>query len=129
MAEEHLQAFQMLIEHNPDIHAQTDHGASPLHLAAASSHIDIMQVLLDRGAIPNARDDTNSTPLHYSSWYKNAEFSESFDGGTVEGVRLLLKHGAIIDAEDGGGKTPLQVALEHGRDDIVTCLKEHGATR
>ena len=128
MAEGHLQAFQMLIEHNPDIHAQTDHGASPLHVAAASSHIDIMQVLLDRGAIPNARDDTNSTPLHYSSWYNNAEFSESFNGGTVEGVRLLLKHGAIIDAEDDGGKTPLQMALEHDRDDIATCLKDHGAT-
>jgi hypothetical protein len=94
MAEGHLQAFQMLIEHNPDIHTQTDHGASPLHLAAASSHIDILRVLLDRGAIPDARDNRNSTPLHYLSWYRDAEFSQSFDGGTVEGVRLLLKHGA-----------------------------------
>jgi ankyrin repeat protein len=49
--------------------------------------------------------------------------------GTVEGTRLLLKHGAIIDAEDNEGRTPLQLALEHGRDDIATCLKEHGATR
>ena len=50
-------------------------------------------------------------------------------GGTVECTRLLLKHGAIIDAEDNQGKTPLQLALEHGRDHIATCLKEHGAMR
>jgi ankyrin repeat protein len=78
---------------------------------------------LDHGANPNARDDNNATPLHYSSWFKYS------DRGTVEGTRLLLKHGAIIDAEDNDGKTPLQLALDHGRDDIATCLKEHGATR
>jgi hypothetical protein len=33
------------------------------------------------------------------------------DKGTVEGTRLLLKHGAIIEAEDNEG-TPLQVALD-----------------
>jgi len=47
----------------------------------------------------------------------------------VEGTRLLLKHGATIDTEDNGGRTALQLALEHGRDDIATCLTEHGATR
>ena len=48
--------------------------------------------------------------------------------GTVEGTRLLLKHGAIIEVEDNEGRTPLQLALDHGREDIATCLKEHGAT-
>ena len=43
-------------------------------------------------------------------------------------MRLLLKYGAIIDAEDDKGKTPLQLALEHGHDDVAACLKEHGAT-
>ena len=128
MTEGHLEAFEMLIEHNPDIHTQTDHGASPLHLAAASRHVDIMQVLLDRGANPNARDNNNSTPLHYSSWYEDAEFSSDRGGGVVEGARLLLKHGAIIDAKNDEGKTPLQLALVNGRHDIATCLKDHGAT-
>ena len=122
-----LQAFQMLIEHNPDIHAETDGGASPLHIAA-NSHFDIVQELLDRGANPNALDDSNATPLHYSSRSRDTDFPTD-NRGTVEGTRLLLKHGAIIDAEDEDGKTPLQVALAKGRDDIATCLKEHGATR
>ena len=126
----HLQAFKMLIEHNADIHIQDAHGFSPLHMAAGpwgAWDAEIMEVLLDRGANPNARDNNNSTPLHHSSWWIKGTYAKR--QGTVEGTSLLLKHGAIIDAEDNEGMTPLQLALDHGRDDIVTCLKEHGATR
>ena len=122
-----LQAARILSEHNADIHIRDKGGKSPLHVAAmhwiSRDQDDIIQVLLDHGANPNARDDNNATPLHYSSWWSGA------DGGTVKGTRLLLKHGGIIDAEDNDGKTPLQLALDHGRDGIATCLKEHGATR
>jgi len=89
--------------------------------------VEIMQALLDRGASPNARDNDNATPLHQSSWWRKENTVTRT--GTVDGTRLLLKHGAIIDAEDNEGKTPLQLALEHERGDIATCLKEHGATR
>jgi ankyrin repeat protein len=85
-----------------------------------------MQVLLDHGADPNARDNDYSTPLHNSSWWQGV-FGPRV--GTVEGTRLLLKYGAIIDAEDYEGRTPLQLALEYGRHDMVACLKEHGAKR
>jgi ankyrin repeat protein len=84
-----------------------------------------MQSLLDRGADPNARDNDGLTPLHRSSWWYGRYYTGR---GTVEGTRLLLKHGAIIDAEDNKGGTPLKLALEHGRDDIAECLLEHGAT-
>jgi ankyrin repeat protein len=125
--------FQMLIEHNADIDIRTEHGKSPLHLAASSwvkgdHHIDIMQFLLDHGANPNARDNDDSSPLHHSSWWEKGP-GYVLRRGTVEGTRLLLKHGAIIDAEDNEGRTPLQLALEHGRHDIAACLLEHGTTR
>ena len=126
----HFQAFWMLLEHNANIDIRNEHGESALHVAAVprakGDHVHIMQVLLDRGANPNSRDNCNCTPLHHSSWREKNQYERQ---GTVEGTRLLLKHGAIIDAKDDDGKTPLQLALEHGRHDIATCLKEHGATR
>ena len=70
----------------------------------------------------------STTPLHNSPWWEKDGYKIT-SKGTVEGTRLLLKHGAIIDAEDNAGRTPLQIALDNGHDDIATCLKEHGATR
>jgi len=81
---------------------------------------------LDHGANPNARDNNDSTPLHLSSYYRDEDYTSH---GTVEDTRLLLKYGAVIDCEDNMGRTPLQLALEHDRQDIATCLSENGATR
>ena len=122
-----LQICQILIGHNADVNIRADDGESPLHRAASpyveNDNIDVIQVLLDHGADPNARSSNGSTPLHFSSWW-----SRQFMG-TVEGTRLLLKHGAIADAKDNKGRTALQLALEHERHDIVTCLSEHDASR
>jgi ankyrin repeat protein len=119
----HFKISRLLIEHKADIHSRNEDGLSPLHDAASPA---VMQVLLDHGADPNARATGGSTPLHCSSWWEKDRFTSS---GTVEGTRLLLKHGATIDAEDNKGRTPLKLALDHGRHDIATCLIEHGATR
>jgi uncharacterized protein len=83
-----------------------------------------MQLLLDHSANPNARDDDGCTPLHNSSWCQKGDLDPTW--GSVESTRLLLKYGAIIDSKDNEGRTPLQLALEHGRQDIATCLREHG---
>jgi ankyrin repeat protein len=119
---------QMLIGHNADVHIRSNSGESPLHWATNPSvttgHVDTMQVLLDNGADPNARDENGSTPLHFLFRQNWGSFN-----GSVQGARLLIKHGAIIDAEDNEGRTPLQLALEHGHDEIATCLIEHGAAR
>ena len=39
-------------------------------------------------------------------------------------MRLLRKHGVIIDVEDNKGRTPLQLALKYKSHNIVTCLTE-----
>ncbi|KAI0270169.1 ankyrin repeat-containing domain protein [Russula aff. rugulosa BPL654] len=56
------------------------------------------------------------TPLHVASAC-----------GAPEVVRLLLEHGADIEAKDKNGKTALQEAAENERDKVVELLREHGA--
>ncbi|KAI0279320.1 hypothetical protein BGY98DRAFT_969790, partial [Russula aff. rugulosa BPL654] len=45
----------------------------------------------------------------------------------VEVVRVLLEHGASVDAEDDEGETPSQIAAASGDDDIMEVLLEYGA--
>jgi ankyrin repeat protein len=45
----------------------------------------------------------------------------------VEVVRVLLEHGANVDAEDSEGRTPFQIASAKGYDEIMKLLSEHGA--
>ena len=45
-----------------------------------------------------------------------------------EMIRLLVKHGADLNAQDKRGKTLLARALAHKFTDSVNALRAHGAT-
>ena len=94
----------MLTEHNADINIRNHFGMSPLHVAA------------------NRTTSTNRNRVNTNSSWEKPGYGTT--KGTVEGTRLLLKHGAIQDAEDNEGMTPLLLALKHGCHDTATCLKD-----
>jgi len=120
---------RILLEHDANINAQDKYGEVPLHKVARPNirhhQLDIMQLLLDQGTDVNIRDNDGSTLLHHSSWWQKGE--SVIVMGTIEGSRLLLKHGANIDAENDEGKTPLQVALEGGNYEMAEFLSGLGA--
>jgi ankyrin repeat protein len=85
-------------------------GCTALYYAAANGHADVMQVLLRFGGDPNIASIRRS-PLHCAvEWHR------------VECVKLLVQHGAALDATDKDGKTPTQVAAQKGFSDLVTLL-------
>lgn len=81
------------------IHAKTELGSTPLHIAATNSSPEIAKLLLSKGANINARDNNGATPLHLAAFTGKKDVAE-----------LLLKSGANADAKDNNGTTPLEYA-------------------
>ena len=50
-------------------------------------------------------------------------------GGLIDVVKLLLDHGAQINAKSDDGTTALKLATNNGKTDVAALLRERGATQ
>ena len=79
--------------------------------------------MLEDGADPNAVDREKSTPLHATA----TGIAGSTDGSAAKVAQVLIAHGANLSAKDHKGRTPLDIAVEEGRKQVVMTLAKHGA--
>jgi uncharacterized protein len=97
-------------------------GFTALHLAAFLGHLDTVALLLDRGADPNAVARSEQIgpvqPLHSAAATRQ-----------IECARLLIAHGADVNARQAGGYTPLHEAAGNGDVELARLLLEAGADR
>jgi ankyrin repeat protein len=98
-----------------ELDAKNGADETPLMMAALRGEVDAATALVERGA---AVDKDGWTPLHYAA-----------TGGNVAIVRLLLAHGARIDARSPNGTTPLMMAARYGSEEAVEALLAAGADR
>ncbi len=142
---DHVDVARLLLQYGVDPNVQDKRGWTPLHVAAIRGRVDVVRFLLEHGANPNARDKDSMTPLHLMSEYYEflsllisyGDMDEVLKYGNpqpprwvpfhVEVAKLLLEHGADLNAKNEGGWTPLHLAALNGRVDIVASLLEHGA--
>lgn len=87
---------------------------TPLHRAATyAAGLECAEALLTPGGgDPNVADGDGDTPLHRAARV-----------GDDSHVRLLLRHGASIDARTIDGYTALHCAAETGAADVVKTLE------
>jgi uncharacterized protein len=115
-----VRRLRELLEREPDLaHAWTQDGFTGLHYAAFFDGPAAAKVLLEAGAEPNAlarHSQLKVMPIH------SAAASQQ-----VETTRLLLEHGADVNARQEGGGTPLHSAAFHGDRALADLLLEHGA--
>jgi ankyrin repeat protein len=138
----YLETIFLLVRSGAEINAKNKDGETPLHDAAYFQGWDtnreritmrgrivspgelateIIQLLISSGADIEAKSESNvqATPLHHAVAH-----------GLKESAVVLVQSGANINARlsAGGGKlTPLDIARETNRFDIVKFLKSHGA--
>ena len=93
---------------------------NPLHAAASSGNLEVVRILIEsHPAYINARDKDWWTPLFWTSRRHN------FNDGSV--LRLLLEHGADVNAQNRVGRTPLHRASLNGALEVARLLLEHDA--
>ena len=117
-----IDEVRRLLDAGHDVMERTAAGETPLHVSGIRGAPEVVEALLLAGADPNARTNGGAflkmTPLHWMT-----------HGGHVDGMRLLLEHGANPNLQNARGETPVDVAARmapHGGREELILLAEHG---
>ena len=116
-----------LVAHGADPNLATNHGTTPLMVAAGIGHLpgmsrstepnalEAVKLCLELGADVNAANKTRDTALHGAAW---RQFADSI-------VQFLVDHGANMDAKNKRGWTPLVDRRGHPYGGKFRFLTEH----
>ena len=99
-----LSLTEYLLEHGAIINAINIDGETVLHQISGhnfnSENTGILQSCLKNGADVSIKDYSLKSPLHNAS-----------SSGTAEVVKVLLEHGAVLDAMDSSGHYPIHYSV------------------
>ncbi|MDP9236857.1 MAG: ankyrin repeat domain-containing protein [Chloroflexota bacterium] len=98
--------------------ANSADGFTALHFAAYYGNSDTVGLLLERGA------DTEAVTTNFLT---NMPIHAAAAGRHFENCRLLLEHGAHVNAQQHGGFTALHAAAQHGDRALAELFLSHGA--
>ncbi|KAM6973172.1 protein fem-1 homolog B [Aplochiton taeniatus] len=108
-----LDIVRYLVEHNANIGIANKYDNTCLMIAAYKGHTDVVSFLLERGADPNAKAHCGATALHFAA-----------EAGHLDIVKALV-HCLAAMVVNGHGMTPLKVAAESCKADVVELLLAH----
>ncbi len=106
--------IDMLVENGADIEARKYGGETPLMSACFEGNIGVAEHLIKKGARIDSRDDKGVTVLGYALRF-------------IETAKLIVEHGADVNAKNNIGRTALMSATTSGKEEIVKLLLDNGA--
>nr|KAF6405487.1 protein phosphatase 1 regulatory subunit 16A [Rousettus aegyptiacus] len=112
-----IEDIQSLLRLGADLDTPGDHGATLLHVAAASGFSEAAALLLEHQASLSAKDCDGWEPLHAAAYW-----------GQVHLVELLVAHGADLNGKSLMDETPLDVCGdEEVRAKLLELKHQHDA--
>lgn len=137
-----LEAIQILLRYGADPNAKKDGIYTPLCSAIRDDREHLVEVLLAAGA------DSNIAALDYPvfkcvSYHRSHLLPKLLDAGATVGspkgiveacvehndkecLKILLQHGADVNARAPSGRTALTTAIKNKNTDLIDILLEHG---
>lgn len=115
-----MDLLKNLVSDAASVNAYSADGFTALHFASYFGQPEAARLLLLSGARPDsvARNPTQVMPLHSAASARN-----------LEGARLLLEHGAPVNARQQSGWAPIHAAAQNGDREMTELLLSHGADR
>lgn len=106
------------------------HGATPLMRAAKNGDTPGIELLLAHGADPGIAQKNHTTALMFAAGLGRGQgvFAKDYatEAELLGSVKVLVEHGADVNAVSDAGETALHYAAQ-ASDDIVRYLAAHGA--
>ncbi|WEW54686.1 hypothetical protein PRK78_000108 [Emydomyces testavorans] len=139
--------LEVLLDHGADVNAKNNSGLTPLCCAASLGLVEHATVLLRKGANINLACKQGFTPLHYALMTSSAPsiqmiqllsdfYMKDGTGRTAllhviserrfncaELIKVLLDHGAEVDAADAEERTPVDTVEEWELKDSAALLR------
>jgi ankyrin repeat protein len=106
-----------LVEHGAEINARTRTGVTSLFYASGAGHTETTLKLLELGADTELDNEYGRTPL----------LNVARESGKDEMARVLIEHGANINATDSFGTSSINLAAWRGFSGIVNLLLDQQA--
>ncbi|WP_430391553.1 ankyrin repeat domain-containing protein [Dyella sp. 20L07] len=106
----------MLLDAGASINALNKAGLSPLAVACRAANWPVAKFLLERGAKPAPADGEPALVA-----------AAGVADDDVEGVKLLIKHRAAVNAVDARHRSALMTAAAEGHEQIARALRTAGA--
>jgi ankyrin repeat protein len=116
-----LPMVKLLVEHGADVNARDGDGVTAL---MGTTDGKVIAYLLEHKADPNVSDKAGNTAL-----INLAKHSRFGDASSVAAAEALLSKNADVNAANQNGETPLGVAEQTGKDELVALFKKAGAKK
>ena len=118
-----FESARLLVKYGADVKRESKLGRTALHVAASTEGAwRITKLLLDAGADVNVHDKLEGIPMIPVGSGGATPLIEAAKCRDARALKLLLEHGADVNATERGGGTALSAAAIYGNKESVKML-------